>query len=195
MPRFRIWTEPGARAMTPEHVHPRRRDRSRDPDWIRGLLRRGGAAVLATVEGGRPLPIPLNYVFDEGRNAVYFHTALRGGTRENLPGPAAMCVYEMGRLLPAKEALEFGVEYRSVVVFGRACLVEDAGEAEAALMLLMGKYAPHLTPGVDYRPVSPEEVRRTAVLRLDIEGWSGKEKAEAPDFPGAYRLEDVQSDA
>jgi nitroimidazol reductase NimA-like FMN-containing flavoprotein (pyridoxamine 5'-phosphate oxidase superfamily) len=180
--------------MTPQHLHPRRKDRSKDEAWIRNLLRRGGAAVLATVRDGRPVPIPLNYVYDEGRNAVYVHTALKGATLGNLPGPAALAVFEMGRMLPADEALEFGVEYRSVVVFGTGCVVEDPEEAKEALVLIMEKYAPHLKAGVDYRPVAPEEIRRTAVLRVDIEGWSGKEKEEAPDFPGAYRFEDVRRD-
>jgi nitroimidazol reductase NimA-like FMN-containing flavoprotein (pyridoxamine 5'-phosphate oxidase superfamily) len=73
-------------------------------------------------------------------------------------------------------------------------VVEDHREAERALVLLMEKYAPHLEAGVDYRPVTPQEVRRTAVIRLDIEAWSGKEKTEPPDFPGAYLLEDVRGD-
>jgi nitroimidazol reductase NimA-like FMN-containing flavoprotein (pyridoxamine 5'-phosphate oxidase superfamily) len=178
--------------MTPEHIHPRRKDRSKEEEWIRAFLHRGGAGVLATVSHGRPLPIPLNYVYDEGHNVVYLHTALRGGSRDNLPGPAALCVFEMGRMLPADEALEFGVEYGSVVVFGTGSVVEDPEEAESALVLIMEKYAPHLEAGVDYRPVTPQEIRRTAVIRLDIEGWSGKEKSEAPDFPGAYRFEDVR---
>jgi len=178
--------------MTPEHLHPRRKDRTRDQDWIRGLLHRGGAGILATVREGRPLPIPLNFVYAEERDAVYLHTARRGATLGNLPGPAALCVFEMGRMLPAAEALEFGVEYRSVVVFGTGSVVEDPKEAEAALVLVMEKYAPHLRAGVDYRPVVPEEVRRTAVLRLDIEGWSGKEKSAAPDFPGAYWFDEVR---
>jgi nitroimidazol reductase NimA-like FMN-containing flavoprotein (pyridoxamine 5'-phosphate oxidase superfamily) len=178
--------------MTLEHIHPRRRDRSREEEWIRAFLHRGGAGVLATVSDGRPVPIPLNYVFDEGKNAIYLHTAAKGGSRGNLPGPAALCVFEMGRMLPADEALEFGVEYRSVVVFGTGSVVEDPEEAESALVLIMEKYAPHLKAGVHYRPVMPEEIRRTAVLRLDIEGWSGKEKMEPPGFPGAYRFEDVR---
>ena len=70
---------------------------------------------------------------------------------------------------PADEALEFGVEYASVVVFGTGSVVEDPKEAEDALVLIMEKYAPHLKAGVDYRPVAPEEVKRTAVLRVDIE--------------------------
>jgi len=178
--------------MTPEHLHPRRKDRSKDEDWIRALLHRGGVGVLATVGDGKPFPIPLNYVYDERRGALYLHTALKGGSMGNLPGPAAVCVYEMGRMLPADEALEFGVEYKSVVVFGPGSVVEDPAEAQAALVLIMEKYAPHLTAGEDYRPVAPEEVRRTAVLRVNIEGWSGKEKVEAPDFPGAYTFEDVR---
>lgn len=180
--------------MKPQHLHPRRKDRSQDEAWIRSFLHQGGAAVLATVRDGRPMPIPLNYVYDEGRNAVYVHTARKGATLGNLPGPAALAVFEMGRMLPADEALEFGVEYRSVVVFGTGSVVEDPEEAKGALVLIMEKYAPHLQAGVDYRPVAPEEIRRTAVIRVDVEGWSGKEKAEAPDFPGAYRLEDVRRD-
>jgi nitroimidazol reductase NimA-like FMN-containing flavoprotein (pyridoxamine 5'-phosphate oxidase superfamily) len=178
--------------MTLQHIHPRRKDRSQGEDWIRALLRRGGAGVLVTVNSGRPVPIPLNYVYSEARNAIYLHTARMGETRGNLPGPAALCVYEMGRMLPADEALEFGVEYKSVVVYGTGSVVEDPEEAEAALVLIMEKYAPHLKAGVDYRPVGPEEIRRTAVLRVDIEGWSGKAKTEPPEFPGAYRFEDVR---
>lgn len=178
--------------MTPDHLHPRRRDRSLGEESIRAFLRQGGAGVLTTVEEGRPVPIPLNFVYHPERNVVYFHTARRGRTRGNLPGPAALCVFDMGRFLPADEALEFGVEYRSVVVFGTGTVVEDPIEAEAALVMIMEKYAPHLKAGEDYRPVMPEEVRRTSVLRLDIEGWSGKMKAEPSDFPGAYRLEDVR---
>jgi nitroimidazol reductase NimA-like FMN-containing flavoprotein (pyridoxamine 5'-phosphate oxidase superfamily) len=98
----------------------------------------------------------------------------------------------MGRLLPAPEALEFSVEYSSVAVFGTGRLVEDPEEAEHGLQLIMRKYAPHLQPGPDYRPMTPEEVKRTAVLRIDIEAWSGKEKAVEEEVPGAYRFEDVR---
>jgi nitroimidazol reductase NimA-like FMN-containing flavoprotein (pyridoxamine 5'-phosphate oxidase superfamily) len=178
--------------MTREHLHPRRSDRSRSEEWIRALLHRGSAGVLTTVEEGRPAPIPLNFVYDEERDAVYFHTGRVGRTRGNLPGPAAFCVFEMGRMLPADEALEFGVEYGSVVVFGTGVVVEDPEEAEVALVKIMEKYAPHLKAGVDYRPVTPQEIRRTSVIRLDIQAWSGKEKTEPPDFPGAYRFEDVR---
>ncbi len=208
----------GYPAMTPRHLHPRRRDRSRDEGWIREFLRKGEAAVLTTVREGCPYPVPILFVYDPAREALYFHTGRRSRTLEVLggdppPAPdrvlkeafepargeedpppdynAAVTLFKMGRLLPAPEASEFGLEYASVVVFGRGAVVEDAAEAEGALKLLMEKYAPHMEAGRDYRPVEPEEVRRTAVFRVDILGWAGKEKREGPDFPGAYRLEDV----
>ena len=39
-----------------------------------------------------------------------------------------------------------------------------------------------------YRPSTDEELRRTAVYRIDIETWSGKQKEVAEDFPGAFTL-------
>ncbi len=32
---------------------------------------------------------------------------------------------------------------------------------------------------------------RTAVYRIDIDAWSGKEKSVEPDFPGAYPLAEM----
>jgi nitroimidazol reductase NimA-like FMN-containing flavoprotein (pyridoxamine 5'-phosphate oxidase superfamily) len=180
--------------MAPEHVHPLRNDRSMSEEWIREFLHRAGACVFVTVRDGRPLPIPLNFVYDPAREAIYVHKGRRGSTLDALGdgGPVTLTAFEMGRFLPADQASEFGVEYASVVVSGQGSLVEDAQEAEKALVLIMEKYAPHLKAGEDYLPLSPDEVRMTAVLRMDIESWSGKEKKETPDFPGAYHLDDVR---
>ena len=185
--------------MTPEHRHPRRRDRSKNETWIKDLLHRGEAAAMAAVLDGAPVCLPRIYAFDEERGCIYVHGALGGQTGKVLAqaadsagAPVALTVFEMGRLLPADEALEFGVEYASVVVTGKAIELDDAGEAEHGLMLIMRKYAPHMEPGKDYRDIAPEEMIRTSVVRIDIESWSGKEKTEAPDFPGAYWLKDVQ---
>jgi uncharacterized protein len=92
----------------------------------------------------------------------------------------------MGRLLPAPTALHFSVEYAGAVVFGRAKVVEDQAEAEAALQQLLDKYAPHLRPGRDYRPIQPEELAVTSVYRVEIDEWSGKQKVAPADHPGAY---------
>ena len=174
---------------------PRRHDRAQDEAWIRGYLRRAAWGVLAVPsESGSPHLNSNLFVLAEDPDRLYFHTARQGATADALADaggvPASFTAAAMGRLLPADTALEFSVEYSGVFVSGQARTVQDDDEATAARHLLLDKYAPHLERGRDYRPVVPEELRRTAVFRLDVEGWSGKEKS-ASDHPGAFDLEGV----
>jgi nitroimidazol reductase NimA-like FMN-containing flavoprotein (pyridoxamine 5'-phosphate oxidase superfamily) len=167
----------------------RRADRAvEDEAWIRAFLHEAPLGFLATSYEDQPFLNSNLFVYDEARGAIYLHTANVGRTKANVAHNARVCfsVATMGRLLPAEEALEFSVEYGSVVVFGRASAADDPAEAEAALQLLLDKYAPHLRPGRDYRPITPEELKRTGVIRLDIEAWTGKKKEVAADFPGAF---------
>ena len=167
----------------------RRPDRAvTDEAWLKDFLRRAGFGTLATVRDGQPFANINLFVYDEAAHAIYLHTAAQGRTRANLEQDERVCfsVGEMGRLLPADTALEFSVEYASVVVFGRGAVVPDKEEARRALQLLLDKYAPHLRPGRDYRAITDEELARTAVYRVRIVEWSGKRKQERPDFPGAF---------
>ncbi len=167
----------------------RRRDRGKEDAWIRAFLAQASFGFLATVDDdGQPFLNSNIFVYDEERHCVYLHTARTGRTRENLDGgeKVAFSVAAMGRLLPAPEALEFSVEYAGVVIFGRGSVVQDADESTEALRVLLEKYAPHLRYGQDYREVTAGELKRTAVYRVDIEAWSGKQKEAAADFPGAY---------
>jgi len=167
----------------------RRQDRAvADEDWIRGLLRRAPFGTLATVRNGQPFVNMNIFVYDEPANVLYLHTARAGQTRSNVEAESRVCfgVSEMGRLLPAPTAMHFSVEYAGVVVFGRASIVEDEVEAERALQQLLDKYAPHLRPGRDYRPIQPEELAVTSVYRIAIDEWSGKQKVAPADHPGAF---------
>jgi nitroimidazol reductase NimA-like FMN-containing flavoprotein (pyridoxamine 5'-phosphate oxidase superfamily) len=125
---------------------------------------------------------------------IYFHGALEGRARTNIAADARVCfcAAEMGRLLPAETAMEFGVEYASVVVFGRAAIITDEVEARRGLQLLLDKYFPQHEAGVDYRPIVPEELAITTVYRLDIEDWSGKEERAPLEYPGAFFYADRQ---
>ncbi len=169
----------------------RRSDRAEDDTWIQEFLEKSAVASLATVHDGQPFINSNLFYYDAGAHCVYIHTGRYGRTRSNIEGDDRAClsVMEMGRLLPAEEALEFSVEYAGVTVFGSVRVVEDADEAKRALQWLLDKYAPHLTPGADYRPPVDEELKRTSVFRLDIEAWSGKRKSVADDFPGAFWYE------
>lgn len=178
-----------------EPHRPRRRDRAvNDEGWIRTFLKRAPVGVLATVEGEQPFLNSNLFVYDEDAHAIYLHTAFSGRTRSNIEGSERVCftVYEMGRLLPARTALGFSVEYASVVVFGQGAIIQERERARDALHLLLKKYAPHLEPGRDYRAVTDDELQRTSVYEIRITAWSGKKKEAAPDFAGAYRYGDEQ---
>ncbi|RME89903.1 MAG: ACT domain-containing protein [Anaerolineae bacterium] len=181
--------EPPEDESPPPWARPRRRDRAiQDEAWIISFLERADYGVLATCVGGRPFTVARNFVYVPERRCIYLHGARAGRTYETvLHGARAnFNVSEMGRLLPADTAMEMGVEYAGVVVFGRVSLVEDPDEAKDALRRLVEKYFPHLRAGRDYTPVQDVDLKVTAVLRLDVEAWSGKQKQAPPDFPGAF---------
>ncbi len=179
--------------LAQEATQMRRTDRDVNDDaWIKDFLRSAAVGALATVYDGQPFVNTNLFVYDEASNSIIAHTARVGRTRANIEEHDRVCfsVMEMGRLLPAEEALEFSVEYAGVTVFGRMRIVSDEGEATAALQMLLDKYAPHLMPGIDYRGPKPDELRRTTVFRLEIESWSGKLKEAPADFAGAFFYDD-----
>lgn len=172
----------------------RREDRVvEDESWIKAMLRRAPYCALGMAWDGQPFVKPSLFALDEGRHAIYLHGAREGRTATNIEANPRVCltVSEMGRLLPGSVAKGFALEYAAVVVFGRATILADQEEARHGLQLLLNKYFPHLHPGKDYRPILPEELEATNVYRVDIEGWSGKKREAATDFPGAFRYGDI----
>jgi nitroimidazol reductase NimA-like FMN-containing flavoprotein (pyridoxamine 5'-phosphate oxidase superfamily) len=167
---------------------PRRKNRAKDDAWIRAFLQRAPFGMLATEYEGQPFLKPTQFAYVEAENAVYIHGALEGRMRTNieLNPRVSFCVAEMGRLLPADTAMEVGVEYASVVVFGEVEILMDANQARHGLQLLLDRYFPHLKPGIDYREIIPEELNITAVYRIHISSWSGKAEVAREDFPGAF---------
>ncbi len=168
----------------------RRADRAvEDEAWIRAALHRAPIGNLATVYEGQPFINSNLFVFDETAHTIYMHTARLGRTRANIDTDERVCfsISDMGRLLPADTALEFSVEYSGVIVFGKGAVLPEQAQASRALQMLLDKYFPHLQPGRDYRPITAEELARTAVYAIQIESWSGKKKEVDADFPGAFR--------
>lgn len=157
----------------------RRKDREiKDKEWIIAMLNRADYGVLATCKDGQPFTVARNFAYDPERHAIYFHGARKGRTFENVGEgtPANLNVSEMGEWIIAERAMNFGVKYKGVVVFGTLRIVDDTDEAKHGLQLLMDKHFPHLKPVVDYEATTDTDLKVTAVLRLDIKEWSGKEK-------------------
>jgi nitroimidazol reductase NimA-like FMN-containing flavoprotein (pyridoxamine 5'-phosphate oxidase superfamily) len=148
----------------------RRKDKAMPNSDMIGLLQHGEYGILSTVDGsGQPYGVPLNYVMMN--NCIYFHCALEGHKLDNLAANprVSFCVVGRTKVLPA----EFSTEFESVVVFGRA-LVIDGEERYRALNGLIEKYSPDfIAEGAAYIEKFDSQ---TCVVRVEIDRMSGKSK-------------------
>ncbi len=166
----------------------RRKDRRiADPAELHALLARADIGYLATVAENQPFVTPYSFWFDGTH--IYFHGAKKGRVKENMAQNPLVCftVAERGRYLPADTAMDFSVEYASVMVFGAVRTVETDAEKIYALNGMLEKYFPHLKSGADYRAIVQTELPPTAVFAINIDEMSGKRKA-APDHPTTGKL-------
>jgi nitroimidazol reductase NimA-like FMN-containing flavoprotein (pyridoxamine 5'-phosphate oxidase superfamily) len=179
---------------TPEdYTEIRRKERGKDDAWIRDFLARAEFGNMATAQANQPFLVTRNFAYDEATHAIYMHGAKKGRTYDRAMEGPRVCFSssESGRLLPGKRAMNFGTEFGGVVAFGLLDLVEDFDEAMLGLQLLCEKYFPHLKPDVDYETPNETDLKVTAVLRINIESWSGKERKAPDDFPGAFYFKDM----
>ncbi|MFZ5910275.1 MAG: pyridoxamine 5'-phosphate oxidase family protein [Chloroflexota bacterium] len=169
MPRNYAHQPPTAFQRLPEFT--------RDDAWMRAYLRVAKIGHVATVWDDQPFVTPTTFWFDEAEHRIIFHSNVAGRIRSNIERSPKVCLEasELGKLLPSNVALEFSLQYRSVMVFGTARLIEDAAEKRAALYGLLQKYFPAMTAGKEYRAITDKELRATSVYAIAIEAWSGKE--------------------
>lgn len=151
-----------------------------DPEWLKALLKRAAFGTLGTCYQEQPFVTPVLYVYLEAQHAVYIHGALSGRMRSNidLNPKVSLNVSEFGRIFAAKGACDFSLEYNSITLFGQASVVEEPERAASILGSLMEKYASHLIPGSDYSHPRAEDLKRTRVIEIKIESWSGKQQRQ-----------------
>jgi hypothetical protein len=155
----------------------RRPHLAKDDAWVRAFLRRAPIARIATVWGDQPFINPTTFWYDEERNQLIFHSNASGRIRANSDQHNRVCVEvsEFGQFLPSNVALEFSVQYASVIVYGVIRVVEDFAEKRRLLSGLIAKYFPDMAAGQAYRPITDGELRQTSAYAIPIESWSGKE--------------------
>ena len=152
-------------------------DYTRDDDWICSFLREQKVGHTAYSWDDQPFLHPNLFWFDEENHQVIFHGNIAGRIRSGIEKNPRVCleVSEMGKLMPSNIALEFALQYRSVMVFGTVRVLTDPDEARRGLYGLISKYFPGMVPGREYRQITDMELRTTSVYAIQIESWSGKE--------------------
>jgi nitroimidazol reductase NimA-like FMN-containing flavoprotein (pyridoxamine 5'-phosphate oxidase superfamily) len=153
---------------------------AQDEGWIVDFLQQAQFGHIATQSGEQLYITPTLFWYDVERHEIYFHSNIIGHIRSNAESHPQVCfeASQAGKLLPSNIALEFSIQYESVIAFGEIRIVEEKGEKERLLYGLIEKYFPTMTPGKEYRPITEKELKRTSVYAIAIRSWSGKRNWE-----------------
>lgn len=136
------------------------------------LVRHGKTAVLGVIgDDGYPYTVPVNYVYEDGK--VFFHCAKEGHKLDAIAGcdKVSLCVVGQDDVVPE----ELTTYFRSVVLFGRARVLEGDEEKFHAAELLWLKYA-------GAKGFVDQEIRKywdtLCCVEITIEHMTGKECIE-----------------
>ena len=140
-------------------------------DQARDILARASYGVLSTnCDDGLPYGVPLSFVLSG--NSLYFHCATEGQKLDNIMHDNRACFTVVAEAEVLADRLT--VRYASAMAFGTARIVYGEDERQAALGLLMDKYAPEMEEKKRTAYLKKHEVH-TAVVRLDVEYIVGKQ--------------------
>ncbi len=151
---------------------------SYDPELVHAILDEGLVCHVGFVVDGLPFVIPSSY-WRIG-NRLYLHSAPASRMLQQLQQGVDVCVTVtlLDGLVLARSALHHSMNYRSVVIFGRAERVESEAEKLSALEAFLD----HVVPGraAEVRPPNPTEAAGTAILAIAIEEASAKVRTGPP---------------
>ncbi|MGY4155508.1 nitroimidazol reductase NimA-like FMN-containing flavoprotein (pyridoxamine 5'-phosphate oxidase superfamily) [Bradyrhizobium sp. USDA 4461] len=167
----------------------RRSEKAMPEDQVLRLLERGYAGRLATIsEDGYPYCIPLLYIWADNR--IFVHgTRASGHLQANLRSEPRACfevdepgdVFDYGRF-----ECDSGLAYQSVVLFGKAHIVEADAAKQLFCERLMEKYGkPNSIRPKNFFP----RLDAINVYEMAIERMTGKQQA-LPELAQQWPLKD-----
>lgn len=153
----------------------RRKGQALSDGECRAILQEEKRGVLSVLgEGGYPYGMPINHWYNDADGKIYFHGGNAGHKLDALRDcdKASFCVCDGGEPHPDGWSLNF----RSVIVFGRMEIIEDAERVEAISRALCEKFP----CGEEYIEKEIQSAAwRTVCLCLTPEHIAGKRVHEA----------------
>jgi uncharacterized protein len=149
-----------------------------DAETVHAILDAGFVCHVGFVLGEQPFVIPTNY----GRvgDTIYLHGSSASRMLKTLTGGIPVCVTVtlVDGLVLARSAFHHSVNYRSVVILGKAAVVEKREEKMNALEA----FTEHVMRGrwKDIRPPNDQELKATTVLSLELAEVSAKVRTGPP---------------
>jgi len=158
---------------------------SRDFDLAAAVIDDARIGHVGFTLEGQPYVVPMAVARD-GRSLL-LHGSVASRLMKNLAAGLTCCVTitHIDGLVLARSAFHSSMNYRSVMVFGRAHAVTDADEKARGLDILTDR----LLPGrrAELRKPTRKELNATTLLRLPIEQFTAKTRNGPPDDPANER--------
>lgn len=135
------------------------------------ILENSTSGVLSvTGDNDYAYGVPLSYVFKD--NKIYFHCALTGHKIDgiNRNNKVSFCVISQDNVVPE----EFTTHFVSVIVFGKARIVEDIDEKIHIARIMAEKYSP-LESDKSVNDEIDRFIKVMGAVVIDIEHMTGKE--------------------
>lgn len=159
-----------------------------DRETIDAILDEALVAHLGFVHDGQPVVVPTLHA-RRGDDVLVHGSAASRALRSLAAGaPACLTVTLIDGLVLARSAFHHSVNYRSVVLFGSARLLESKSEKAEALEAFTQRLVPGRWEHV--RWPTPKELKATKVLALPIGEASAKVRTGGPvDDDDDYALD------
>ena len=142
------------------------------------ILDEGFLCHIGFAVEGQPFVIPTSYGRKDSN--LYIHGSAASRMLRQMKDGVAVCVTVtlLDGLVLARSIFNHSMNYRSVVILGKATLVDDPHEKLAALRVL----SEHILRGRwdDVRQPNERELKATSVLRVPIEEYSAKVRTGPP---------------
>ncbi|MGI8733462.1 MAG: pyridoxamine 5'-phosphate oxidase family protein [Pyrinomonadaceae bacterium] len=151
---------------------------SYDHELVYDILDEGFICHIGFAVEGRPVVIPTGYARIDDRLYVHGSQASRMLRTLKTGIDACVTVTLVDGLVLARSAFHHSINYRSVVIFGQAKLVDDPPEKLAALVA----FSEHVIRGRwdDVREPTEQELKATTVLTIPLKEVSAKVRTGPP---------------
>ena len=151
---------------------------SHEREVINAILDAGFVCHVGFVAGGQPYVIPTGYVRVDDR--IYVHGSAGSRMVRSVTGDVDICltVTLVDGVVLARSAFHHSINYRAVVILGRARLVTNADEKMHALR----RFTNHVMANrfEEVRPPTGQELKATAVFAVPIAEASAKIRTGPP---------------
>lgn len=135
---------------------------------IEKIISQSRVCRLAMVDGDTPYIVPMNFGYKDGQ--LFFHCAKEGKKIDLIKKNPHIC-FEFDDLIKLKKAqlaCDWGVDFQSVIGWGKAEFLDDLEEKTAALNCIMSQYSDR---EFEYQE---KMLEKTLVIKVIIDKMTGK---------------------